>query len=151
MTTPTLYEWAGGQITIEKLTDAFYAKVLNDDLLGDLFRNMSTEHSKYVARFLSEVLGGPKLYTGESKKSHAHMISRHVGKKLDETQRKRWIQLFLESADEVGLPDDPRFRSTLVEYLEWGSRMVVTHSQRSENPMDENEPMPKWGEAKDSE
>jgi hemoglobin len=145
MTTPTIYEWAGGQDAFEKLTEVFYAKVLKDDLLRDLFSNISSEHTKYVARFLSEVLGGPKLYTGESKKSHAHMISQHVGRKLDETQRKRWIQLFLESADEIGLSDNPEFRSALVGYLEWGSRMVVTNSQLSENPVDNNTPMPEWG------
>ena len=144
MTTPTVYEWAGGQDTFEKLTEVFYAKVSNDDMLGDLFRTMSSEHSKYVAHFLSEVLGGPKLYTGESKKSHAHMISRHVGRKLDETQRKRWIQLFLESADEIGMPDDPEFRARLVSYLEWGSRMAVANSQLSETPVDQNTPMPDW-------
>jgi hemoglobin len=144
MTTPTVYEWSGGQNAFEKLTEVFYAKVLKDDLLGDLFRNMSSEHSKYVAHFLTEVLGGPKLYTGESKRSHAHMISRHVGRKLDELQRKRWIQLFLESADEIGLPDNPEFRSALVGYLEWGSRMVVTNSQLNENPIDNDTPMPKW-------
>jgi hemoglobin len=145
MTTPTIYEWGGGQDTFEKLTEVFYAKVLKDALLGDLFRDMSSEHSKYVAHFLSEVLGGPKLYTGESKRSHAHMISRHVGRKLDETQRKRWVQLVLESADEIGMPDDPEFRSALVGYLEWGSRMAVINSQTSENPIDNNTPMPNWG------
>ena len=144
MTTPTLYEWAGGQAAFEKLTEVFYAKVLKDDLLGDLFRNMSSEHSKYVARFLSEVMGGPKLYTEESKRSHAHMISRHVGRKLDETQRQRWVQLVLESADEIGLPDDPGFRSALVSYLEWGSRMAVKNSQISEDQVDQETPMPKW-------
>jgi hemoglobin len=145
MTTPTGYEWAGGQEAFERLTEVFYAKVLKDDLLGDLFHNMSAEHAKYVAHFISEVVGGPKLYSGESKKSHAHMISRHVGRKLDETQRKRWVQLFLESADEIGLPGDPEFRSALVGYLEWGSRMAVVNSQTSENAIDENAPMPKWG------
>lgn len=145
MTAPTIYERAGGQEAFEKLTEVFYAKVLKDDLLGDLFRDMSSEHSKHVAHFLSEVLGGPKRYTGESQKSHAHMISRHVGRKLDETQRKRWVQLVLESADEIGMPDDAEFRSALVGYLEWGSRMVVKSSQTSENPIDDNTPMPKWG------
>ena len=144
MTTPTVYEWAGGQDTFEKLTEGFYAKVSNDEMLGDLFRDMSSEHSKYVAHFLSEVLGGPKLYTGESKRSHAHMISRHVGKKLDETHRQRWVQLVLESADEIGMPDDPEFRSALVGYLEWGSRMAVANSQLSETPVDQNTPMPDW-------
>ena len=144
MTEPTVYDWVGGRDALEKLTEVFYAKVLKDDLLADLFHHISPEHSKHVAHFLSEVLGGPKLYTGESKKSHAHMISRHVGRKLDETQRQRWVQLFLESADEIGMPDDAEFRSKLVGILEWGSRMAVVDSQTSENPVDPNAPMPDW-------
>ena len=144
MTTPTIYERAGGQDAFEKLTEVFYAKVLKDDMLRDMFQNISPEHAKHVAHFISEVVGGPKLYTGESKRSHAHMISRHVGRKLDETQRQRWIQLVLESADEIGMPNDPEFRSALVGYLEWGSRYAVAHSQASENPIDEDTPMPKW-------
>ena len=144
MTTPTIYEWGGGQEAFEKLTEAFYAKVLKDDLLADLFRNMSSEHSKYVAHFLAEIMGGPKLYTGQSKRSHTHMISRHVGRKLTEMQRQRWIQLVLESADEIGMPDDPKFRSALVGYLEWGSRMVVMNSQLSENQIDKDRHMPEW-------
>jgi hemoglobin len=144
MTTPTVYERGGGLEAFEKLTEVFYGKVLKDDLLGDLFSNMSSEHSKYVAHFLSEVLGGPKLYTEENKRSHAHMISRHVGRKLDERQRQRWVQLVLESADEIGMPDDPQFRSALVGYLEWGSRMVVKNSQISENAVDTDTSMPDW-------
>ena len=31
--TPTLYEWAGGMPAFERLTSAFYARVLKDDLL----------------------------------------------------------------------------------------------------------------------
>jgi hemoglobin len=33
------------------------------------------------------------------------------------------MTLLLESADAVGLPDDPEFRSALVSYIEWGSRL----------------------------
>jgi hemoglobin len=144
MTMPTVYERGGRLEAFEKLTKVFYAKVLKDDLLGELFSNMSSEHSKYVAHFLSEILGGPKLYTEENKRSHAHMISRHVGRQLDERQRQRWVQLVLESADEIGMPDDPQFRSALVGYLEWGSRMVVKNSQISENAVDTDTPMPDW-------
>jgi hemoglobin len=53
--------------------------------------------------------------------------------------------LLLETADELGLPDDPEFRSALVGYLEWGSRLAVNNSTAKENPVHENEPMPKWG------
>src|SRR5687767_13022804 len=142
---PTLFEWAGGQISFEDLFAAFYKKVMKDDLLSPVFSNMSAEHAKHVAHFVSEVFGGPKLYSEGDKGSHASMVAHHIGKNLDEKKRKRWIALLLETADELGLPDDPEFRSSLVGYLEWGSRLAVNNSTTTENPIHENEPMPKWG------
>lgn len=142
---PTLYEWVGGNEKLEQLTKVFYEKVLRDDLLYPDFANMSPEHAQHVAHFIGEVFGGPKKYTEEDKGSHATMVAHHVGKMLDEQKRKRWIQLLLETADEIGLADDPEFRSALVGYLEWGSRIAVINSNTTENPVSELEPMPKWG------
>jgi hemoglobin len=42
------------------------------------------------------------------------------------------------------MPDDPEFRSALVGYLEWGSRLAVINSQ-SGATVDAHAPMPKWG------
>ena len=106
---PTLYNWAGGQEKLEVLTAVFYAKVLKDDLLYPVFKNMSGDHSKHVAHFIAEVFGGPKLYTETDKGNHAGMIAHHLGKILDEPKRKRWMELLLESAVEIGLPNDPEF------------------------------------------
>jgi hemoglobin len=144
-TVPTLYEWAGGKEVLEKLTEVFYAKVLKDELLYEVFKNMSPEHSKHVAHFIAEVFSGPKMYTENDQGSHAKMIAHHLDKMLDEPKRKRWMNLLLESVDEVRLPDDPEFRSALVAYLEWGSRIAVINSKTTDNPVNENEPMPVWG------
>jgi hemoglobin len=141
---PTLYEWAGGNEKLEKLTKLFYEKVLQDELLFPVFKNMSGDHTKHVAHFIGEVFGGGPLYTKGDKGSHAHMVAHHVGKILDEQKRKRWIQLLLESADEIGLADDPEFRSAFVGYLEWGSRLAVINSRATTNPVNESEPMPQW-------
>ncbi|HVI48943.1 MAG TPA: group II truncated hemoglobin [Chitinophaga sp.] len=142
---PSLYTWAGGQAALENLTTVFYAKVLKDELLYPVFKNMSSEHTRHVAHFIGEVFGGPKTYTEEDKGSHAKMVAHHLGKALTEAQRRQWIKLLLDSADEVGLADDPEFRSALVGYLEWGSRIAVLNSNSTENPVKEDEPMPKWG------
>lgn len=144
-TTPSLYEWAGGNDKLETLTKVFYEKVLKDDLLYPVFKNMSPAHSKHVAHFIGEVFGGPKRYTENDGGSHHNMVQHHIGKMLDEQKRRRWIELLLQSADEIGLADDPEFRSALVGYLEWGSRIAVINSVTTENPIDTNEPMPKWG------
>jgi hemoglobin len=142
---PSLYQWVGGNDKLEQLTTAFYKKVLADDLIGPVFAHMSPEHAQHVAHFIGEVFGGPKQYTSEDNGSHSKMVSHHVGKMLTEPMRKRWIQLLLETADEIGLADDPEFRSAFVGYLEWGSRLAIINSNSTENPVKEDEPMPKWG------
>lgn len=144
-TIPTLYEWAGGKEALEQLTKVFYEKVFKDDLLLPIFKNMSGDHTKHVAHFIAEVFGGPKLYTEGNNGSHAKMIAHHLGKMLTEKMRKRWMELLLESADEIGMASDPEFRSALVGYIEWGSRLAVINSQANENSIKESEPMPKWG------
>jgi hemoglobin len=142
---PTLYEWAGDMATFENIFRKFYAKVLQDDLLKPVFSNMSAEHIRHVSHFVAEVFGGPKLYTTEDNASHATMVGKHIGKMLSEEQRQRWMQLLLQTADEEGLKSDPEFRSALVGYLEWGSRIAVINSVKTVNPMHPAEPMPIWG------
>ncbi len=142
---PTLYEWAGDMQTFEALFTTFYDKVLPDELLGPIFQNMSAEHVQHVAHFVAEVFGSDPLYTRQDGGSHATMIGHHIGKMLTEEKRQRWVQLLLQSADEVGLKSDPEFRSALVGYIEWGTRLAVINSQLTENPLNPSEPMPKWG------
>lgn len=144
-TIPTLYQWAGDMQTFENLFAKFYDKVLKDDLLGDVFINMNPDHVKHVAHFVAEVFGGEKLYTSSDSGTHAQMIGKHIGKMLTEDKRQRWITLLLQTADEVGLKSDPEFRSAFVGYIEWGTRLAVINSHLSENPLNQHEPMPKWG------
>lgn len=143
--TPSLYEWAGDMQTFKTLFCKFYDKVLKDDLLGDVFKNMSPEHVEHVSHFVAEVFGGDKLYTSKNRGSHAKMVGKHIGKMLTEEKRQRWMQLLLVTADEVGLKNDPEFRSAFVGYLEWGTRIAVINSQLTQNPMAQGEPMPEWG------
>ena len=86
---PSLYEWTGGNEVLEKLTSLFYTKVLADELLYPVFKNMSGDHSKHVAHFIGEVFGGPPHYTQDDHGSHRSMVAHHLGKMLDETKRKR--------------------------------------------------------------
>jgi hemoglobin len=142
---PSLAEWAGGKEKFERLTELFYKKVMADELLRSIFQHMSPEHAVRVAHFITEVFGGELLYTGEQKRNHATMVAQHVGKNLTEQHRRRWINLLLDTADEVGMADDPEFRSAFVGYLEWGSRIAIMNSNASSNMVKEDEPMPNWG------
>jgi hemoglobin len=140
---PTLYQWVGGLPALERLTARFYDKVRSDPLLSPVFAQMDSQHPQHVARFLAEVFGGPPLYSSE-RGGHPHMLRQHLERHLTEAQRRHWLTLLLDAADEVEIPVDPEFRSALVAYLEWGSRLAVLNSQPAQNP-NLNEPMPRWG------
>lgn len=140
---PSLYEWAGGSEAIEKLFTRFYARVPEDPLLRDVFAAMDPAHAAHVAAFVGEVFGGPPAYSRDHG-GHPHMIRKHLDRHLTEAKRRRWIELLLDCADEVGLPTDPEFRSAFVAYLEWGSRLAVVNSQPGA-AADEHAPMPRWG------
>jgi hemoglobin len=140
---PTLYEWLGGMPALERLTRTFYERVRDDEVLAPIFSRMSPDHPKHVAEFLGEVFGGPRTYSGE-RGGHAAMIRHHLGRHLTHVQRKRWIELLLTCADQIGIPDDPEFRSALVGYLEWGTRLAVLNSQPGAEVV-EGAPMPRWG------
>lgn len=141
---PTLYEWAGGMQAFEKLFDKFYDKVLADDVLEPVFKHMSPQHRLHVAHFVAEVLGGPQIYS-QSEGSHFEMIKRHLQKYLTEKHRKRWMDLLLETADQLSLPDDPEFRSAFLAYLEWGTRIAILNSNADMTEESPEVPMPNWG------
>jgi hemoglobin len=140
---PTLYEWVGGIEALNRLTTRFYEHVAQDDLLAPVFAHMGADHPRHVAAFLAEVLGGPTTYSDEFG-GHPHMIRQHLDRHLTQAKRRRWVELLLATADELGMPDDPEFRSALVGYLEWGSRLAVINSQPGAT-VDPHAPMPRWG------
>ncbi|WP_199243274.1 group II truncated hemoglobin [Vitiosangium sp. GDMCC 1.1324] len=140
---PTLFEWMGGMPALERLMETFYQRVPGDALLAPVFARIPAEHAKHVAAFVAEVFGGPKTYSA-TLGGHPNMVRHHIGRALSEPQRRRWMQLLLECADDVGLPDDPEFRSALVAYLEWGTRLAVINSQPGA-AVESAAPMPVWG------
>ncbi len=140
---PTLCDWAGGLAALERLTAIFYDKIKADPVLSPVFADMNAHHPQYVARFLAEVFGGPSTYSAE-RGGHAHMVSKHLKRHLTEAQRRRWVSLLVDAADEAGLPTDPEFRSAFMAYIEWGTRLAVINSQSDGTP-DAHTPMPKWG------
>jgi hemoglobin len=142
--TPTLYEWAGGAEAIERLVNAFYDRVESDDLISPFFPGgVSAEHRDHVVAWWSEVFGGPDRYTRELG-GYEHMLSRHRGLGIEPEQRRRFVSLMSLAADDAGLPDDPEFRSALLAYLEWGTRLAM-HNSQPDAEVAAHAPVPRWG------
>jgi hemoglobin len=143
--TPSLYEWAGGQPAIRRLMDCFYDRVERDDLLGPRFfpDGVNEDHRAHVTAWWSEVLGGPARYT-EELGGYEGMLAHHRGLAITPGQRFRFASLLSLAADDAGLPDDPEFRSALVAYIEWGSRLAMHNSQPGAE-VAQHAPVPRWG------
>ena len=141
---PTLFEWAGGQAAFDRMINAFYDRVEADDLLSPFFPGgVHEEHRRHVAIWWGEVFGGPATYS-EQLGGYERMLHKHIGLGITGEQRFRFASLMGLAADDAGMPADPEFRSALVAYLEWGTRLALGNSQPGATVM-EHAPVPRWG------
>jgi hemoglobin len=144
MSTPTIYEWAGGRDGFERWLNRFYDLVEDDDLLAPVFDGRVTEqHRRDVVTWWSEVMGGPAEYTAHLG-GYEHMLSKHRGLRITPEQRLRFVTLLSHAADLAGLPDDPEFRAAVMGYAEWGTRLAV-HNSGDADDVAEHAPVPRWG------
>ncbi len=142
--TPTLFEWAGGDVAFERLINFFYDRVERDELISPLFSGgVSPEHREHVIAWWQEVFGGPARYS-EELGGYAAMVAKHVNLGITAEQRRRFVELMSVAADDAGLPEDPEFRSALLAYLEWGTRLAFENSQPGADVVGQA-PVPRWG------
>jgi hemoglobin len=82
------------------LVQSFYAKVLEDELLGPFFKVTAEsrwqEHLDIMNRFWCNILFYSGEYVGNPFKSHQVL---HLIKIIQPLHFKRWEQLFLETVD----------------------------------------------------
>ena len=143
MSEPTIFEHLGGADALRRLADAQYRHCLSDPILLQVFgAHGRPGHVEHLAAWLGEVFGGPDLYTRELG-GHGKLLRHHANRSITEAQRARFVEVFLEAADEVGLPTDERFRRRFREYIEWGSRIAMAVSQPGADTST-HEPVPRW-------
>ena len=76
--TSSLYDDTGGLDGLRRLSNAFYARVLEDELLAPVFAHFTPAHVEHVAVWLAEVFGGPAEFTARLGGHHA-LLSSHLG------------------------------------------------------------------------
>lgn len=142
--TPSLFDWAGARPALERLINAFYDRLEQDELLSPLFPGGVTEaHREHVSTWWCEVFGGPADYT-ERLGGYERMLGHHRGLNITAEQRFRFASLMSRAADDAGLPDDPEFRAAFVGYVEWGTRLAV-HNSQDDAEVVAQAPVPHWG------
>lgn len=92
---------------------------------------------------VGEVFGGPSRYTDELG-GYENMLAHHRELGISSEQRAAFVSTMSLAADDAELPGDPEFRSALLAYLEWGTRLAFENSQPGALPV-ETAPVPRWG------
>ncbi|MDH5718518.1 MAG: group 1 truncated hemoglobin [Spirochaetia bacterium] len=115
----SLYDRIGGMSVIEKVQKIFYDKVYNHNWLGLYFKHIDQKHiESQQAKFMSGLMGGPKIYMGSVPKE-AHRIILATNELFD--VRKG---LLIESLKEANIGQseidewikkDEAFRSVIVK------------------------------------
>jgi hemoglobin len=122
----TLYEHAGGEESLHRVEELFYEKVLADPVLMTLFTERTPTHVDHLTWFTAESFGGPDRFTREV--GFPHIIEVHRGLQITDEQRERFVELYLQAADEAGLPNDGPFREALRSHLEFGTQVAQQNS-----------------------
>lgn len=88
----TIFERIGGAETVDRLVEAFYRR-MDTELDARRIRVMHADdlsHTKAVLkRYLTEWLGGPKLYSVE--KGHPRLRQRHMGFAIASPDAEAWM------------------------------------------------------------
>ena len=141
---PTLYEFAGGDPAFLALAAAHHARCLQDPELNHPFSHpgQHPQHVERLAAYWAEVLGGPPVYsqTCGDQSTVQHM---HSGNGDMSDLGRRFVDCFVQAADDAELPDDEEFRAALKAYMEWAVADVLVYSpEHSDVPPGLS--MPSW-------
>jgi hemoglobin len=125
---PSIFEFAGGEPAFLRLATAHHERCLADPLLNHPFSHPG--HPQHVARlaaYWAEVFGGPPGYTRDCG-SQSAMLGIHAGTGAEDDMGVRFVECFVQAADDAGLPVDPDFRGALRAYMEWAVREVMSYT-----------------------
>ncbi|WP_053220351.1 globin domain-containing protein [Virgibacillus senegalensis] len=123
----TLYEAIGGREKIEQLVQAFYKRVAKHPALTPIFPDDLTETARKQQQFLTQLFGGPALYTEEH--GHPMLRRRHLPFPITPTRRDAWLECMDQALTEAEV-EEP-YRSAIFERL----AMTATHMMNT--PEDE--------------
>jgi hemoglobin len=142
---PTLYEFAGGTPAFVALAAAHHERCLADPELNHPFSHpdQHPQHVERLAAYWAEVMGGPPSHSGVCG-DHSSMLRMHAGNGDMSDLGRRFVDCFVQAADDARLPEDPEFRAALRAYMQWAVDEVLTYRGPADD-VPAGLPLPSWG------
>jgi hemoglobin len=134
----------GGADAVVALAKAWHQRCLDDPTVAHAFhQGLHPEHVERLAAYWAEQLGGPTTYT-DSVSDYSSVIRMHSGNGPHEQMDGRAIAAFALALDDVGIPDDPKLRHTLIAWFGWATALL-NHRWSSLDDVPADLPLPQWG------
>jgi len=140
----TLHEAAGGDVGLLHLAHAWHARVMADEVVSHAFSHgFHPEHSKRLAAYWAEALGGPTTYSA-AYGDETTVVRMHSGNGPHEEMDRRAIACFDDALVDVGLADDDRVRRALHDYFAWATTTTMSRYHRSTDDVPDGLEIPHW-------
>jgi hemoglobin len=125
---PTLFEFAGGEPAFLALATAHHQRCLGDPELNHPFSHpgQHPQHVERLAAYWAEVMGGPPRYS-QTCGDQSGLLHMHAGNGDMSDLGRRFVDCFVNAADDAGLPADPEFRTALRAYMEWAVEEMLAY------------------------
>jgi truncated hemoglobin YjbI/predicted pyridoxine 5'-phosphate oxidase superfamily flavin-nucleotide-binding protein len=100
-----LYHRIGGDETMEKCTDIFYRKVLQDEMVKRFFEDVDMESQRLKQKsFLTMAFGGPCRYSApDLREGYKYLVEKYG---LSDRHFDRVCEIFKETVAELNIPPD---------------------------------------------
>ncbi len=140
----TVYEAAGGADFFLRLANAWHARVMDDEVVSHAFSHgFHPEHSRRLAAYWAEALGGPPEYSG-SYGDETSVVRMHSGNGPHEEMDRRAIDCFDQALADVGLTDGSVLRKVLHDYFVWATNTTMSRYKRSADDVPDRLRIPPW-------
>ncbi len=137
----SVYDRLGGAAFF-RLARQMHHEMQHDALLGGMFAHAAATHVPHLGMWLTEVFGGPPLYSA-TLDDIGPMLARHAGLDITDAQRDAFLACARRAIDAIVPTEEPEARAALLDYVTWGVQVAVENS-RTGHVSDVNAGVPRW-------
>jgi hemoglobin len=141
---PTVYEAAGGDKGLLRLSEAWHERVMADEVVSHAFSHgFHPDHSLRLAAYWAEALGGPARFS-EDLGDETAVVRLHSGHGLHEEMDQRAIACFDQALEDVGLTANEELSAVLHDYFAWTTTTTMAEYHESADDVPEGLTVPRW-------
>jgi len=140
----TVYEAAGGTEGLLRLAHAWHARVMADDVVRHAFSHgFHPEHSRRLASYWAEALGGPATYSS-TLGDETSVVRMHSGNGPHEDMDRRAIDCFDQALADVGMAVSQPVGRVLHDYFTWATTTTMARYHASADDVPDGLTLPRW-------